>query len=105
MPEQTVSRHLTAIRRAELSKPIRTALQDGLIRQDTTVLDYGCGHGDDIRRLAAAGIRSGGWDPAHRPDERKAPADIVNLGYVVNVIEDPLERVGALREAWTLAEK
>lgn len=44
-----------------------------------------------------------GWDPAHRPDTPPAPADIVNLGYVINVIEDPAERADVLRRAWVLA--
>ena len=30
---------------------------------------------------------------------------MVNLGYVVNVIEDPVERVQVLRSAWALAKE
>ena len=30
-------------------------------------------------------------------------AEVVNLGYVINVIEDPGERSQALRSAWELA--
>jgi hypothetical protein len=33
------------------------------------------------------------------------PADVVNLGYVVNVIEDQKERVAVLRDAWRLARR
>jgi DNA phosphorothioation-associated putative methyltransferase len=40
----------------------------------------------------------------HRPAEPLKPAPIVNLGYVINVIEDPQERQDALRRAWSLAE-
>jgi hypothetical protein len=39
------------------------------------------------------GIRSGGWDPVHRPEPPVEPAPVVNLGYVVNVIENPQERL------------
>jgi DNA phosphorothioation-associated putative methyltransferase len=31
-------------------------------------------------------------------------ANVVNLGYVINVIEDPTERATALRDAWNLAK-
>ena len=32
------------------------AIQDSVIGSDTTVLDYGCGRGADVRLLAAQGI-------------------------------------------------
>ena len=40
-----------------------------------------------------------------RPDEPLRPADVVNLKYVVNVIEEPSERAGTLRQAWELCQK
>src|ERR1700738_667991 len=46
-----------------------------------------------------------GWDPVHRPDAALQPAPVVNLGYVVNVIEDPAERQQTLCRAWQLAER
>ena len=81
------------------------AVDDGLIRQDRTFFDYGCGRGDDLLRLHKMGIHVSGWDPAFFPDEERKPADVVNLGYVVNVIEDPDERVVVLAAAWDLARK
>ena len=45
-----------------------------------------------------------GWDPVHRPDGERNRSPVVNLGYVVNVIEDPGERCETLRKAWALAE-
>ena len=39
----------------------------------------------------------------HRPDGCLEPADVVNLGYVVNVIDDPAERIDTLRRAWQFA--
>jgi DNA phosphorothioation-associated putative methyltransferase len=97
------ARHRTAMRRNELSRPIRLAIVHELLTKDRTFFDYGCGRGDDLRRLQESGIRADGWDPAHRPDAVRRPADVVNLGYVVNVIEDPLERAEVLRQAWALA--
>jgi DNA phosphorothioation-associated putative methyltransferase len=100
-----IARDRTAIRRSDLSKPIRRALQDGLVSSATEVFDYGCGHGDDVRHLEESGIKAFGWDPAHRPDGPVRIADIVNLGYVINVVENPTERADSLRTAWTFARK
>lgn len=97
------ARHRTAMRRDQLSRPLRLALVHEIVQPGRTIFDYGCGRGDDISALAAQGYTTGGWDPAHRPDAERRAADIVNLGYVVNVIESPLERAEALRQAWALA--
>ena len=94
----------TALRRAGMSRPVRIAVEDGLIEAgDTSVLDYGCGRGGDVTRLGRVGVECVGWDPHHRPNTPLTVHDIVNLGYVVNVIEDPAERVATLRRAWSLA--
>jgi len=98
-----IPRHKTAIRRGNLSRPLKAALQDGLIGPTVTVFDYGCGHGHDMAILTAQSVACGGWDPAFRPQTPKHPADIVNLGFVLNVIEDIDERASALRQAWQLA--
>ena len=95
----------TAIRRTALSRPVALALDDGIISAERTFFDYGCGRGDDLLRLHKLGITVSGWDPAFFPDEERTPADVVNLGYVVNVIEDPAERVVVLGAAWELARK
>ena len=95
----------TAISRTGLSRPLRLAVLDGLITAGTSVLDYGCGRGDDIRQLAAMGCRANGWDPVYRPGGKRNLSPVVNLGYVVNVIEDENERRDTLRQAWEFAEK
>jgi len=101
----SISRHKTAIKRPDLSRPIRLALEHGLLNRETTFFDYGCGHGDDINRLNEQGISSAGWDPIYCPDQERRQADVVNLGYVVNVIEDAVERTSVLRDASSLAQK
>jgi DNA phosphorothioation-associated putative methyltransferase len=98
-----VARHKTAISRPGLSRPIRVALADGVLSSDKSVFDYGCGIGGDLRRLRAHGFQAEGWDPVHSPKESLRPSSVVNLGYVVNVIESPTERVDTLRKAWDLA--
>lgn len=94
----------TAIVRADLSRPLKCAIADGLVSTKTHVFDYGCGRGGDLRCLAAMGYAASGWDPIHRPDSELRRSPIVNLGYVVNVIEDIDERGRTLRNAWDLAE-
>ena len=97
--------HKTAIQRWSLSRPVALALEDGLLSTKTTFFDYGCGRGGDLKRLHKMGVPVSGWDPAYFPDEERTPADVVNLGYVVNVIEDLEERAVALCAAWELAQK
>lgn len=88
--------------RTMLSKPMQQAFADGLFEHDATLFDYGCGRGDDLRTLAALGVDASGWDPAHSPDSAHVASNVVNLGYVINVIEDRTERANALRHAWEL---
>ncbi|MCH7527453.1 MAG: DNA phosphorothioation-associated putative methyltransferase, partial [Planctomycetes bacterium] len=104
-PAVRIRRSRTAIGRGGLSRPVRLALESELIHPDRSVFDYGCGRGDDVRLLRSLGIRCSGWDPAYRSSEPKQSADIVNLGYVVNVIEDPEERKRVLQDAWRLTER
>jgi len=84
---------------------MKNALRDGVISPESSVFDYGCGRGQDVQLLNALGIRCQGWDPAYFPEATRERADIVNLGYVVNVIESPEERDSTLREAWDLCRK
>ena len=95
-----VQRHKTALTRYELSKPVKSLLEYGLLQVGTTFFDYGCGQGADVNGLQALGHETDGWDPVFRPEVAKREADVVNLGYVVNVIEDPAERLEALVDAF-----
>jgi DNA phosphorothioation-associated putative methyltransferase len=103
--QPAIHRHKTAIHRPDLSLPVKCAIRDGLIGPDLTVFDFGCGHGHDVDLLSARGFAAQGWDPAFFPDRPRRPADVVNLGYVINVIEDPAERAATLREAWELCRR
>ena len=100
-----IDRHKAALVRNELSKPVRVALEAGLFIPATTFFDYGCGHGGDVERIGDRGYSSSGWDPYYRPDAPCGAADVVNLGYIINVIEDPAERREALLKAWELTGK
>ena len=100
-----IERHRAALDRKELSRPMRMTLEADLFAPETTFFDYGCGYGGDARRIAKQGYQSAGWDPYYAPDVPKQAADIVNLGYVINVIEDTAERRDALIAAWELTRR
>lgn len=100
---QSVRRDRTAINRGELSRPVRLALQAGIINPGRSYFDYGCGRGIDLEILIRRGFRANGWDPVFRPGEQLQQADIVNLSYVINVIESPAERIDVLRRAYELS--
>ncbi|PSB29143.1 DNA phosphorothioation-associated putative methyltransferase [Stenomitos frigidus] len=100
-----IDRHKAALVRTALSKPMRSALEAGLFTTGTTFFDYGCGHGGDVQRMAEQGFDGSGWDPHYQPDTPRVAADVVNLGYVINVIEDPVERREALVNAWALTQR
>jgi DNA phosphorothioation-associated putative methyltransferase len=100
-----VERHRAAISRVELSRPVRLAIESGIISPETSIFDYGCGIGGDVKRLKSQGYNCEGWDPYYFPDVEIRSADIVNLSYIINVIEDPDERDRALSHAWELTGK
>lgn len=100
-----IQRHRTAMVRHTLSKPMSLLVQHGVVRPGVDVFDYGCGQGDDLRALAAAGVEAAGWDPHFAATSEKRPAQVVNLGFVLNVIEDEDERREALRGSWELAQR
>jgi DNA phosphorothioation-associated putative methyltransferase len=95
----------TAIRRGDFSRPVKCLLRDCLVDPSVSFFDYGCGRGEDVELLTAQEIVCGGWDPAYRPESPRHEADVVNLGYVINVIEDPDERAATLRQAWELCRR
>jgi DNA phosphorothioation-associated putative methyltransferase len=100
-----VERHLTAIDRNKLSAPMQALARHNYLNGDYSVLDYGCGKGDDVRELKAHGLDVAFWDPVYHSKNRKRHAEIVNLGYVINVIDDRQERDEVLRDAFEHAEK
>ncbi|HZR18716.1 MAG TPA: DNA phosphorothioation-associated putative methyltransferase [Verrucomicrobiae bacterium] len=104
-PAVIVERHKTALTRYELSKPVKSLLEYGVLRSGMSFFDYGCGQGSDVKGLVGLGYQADGWDPVFRPESSKREADVVNLGYVVNVIEDPAERIEALVDSYRHAKR
>ena len=99
-----VLRHRTALSRRGLSTPVQ-ALWRHCFLDSAEFFDYGCGRGDDLAALRQAGVVARGWDPHFAPDEPRIESDVVNLGFVLNVIEDPVERRRALAGAWNLTRR
>jgi len=102
---EKIQRHLTALNRSSLSAPVQILIKNGLLSSEHSFFDYGCGRGTDVKALKDAGIDAGGWDPHYAPSSEVKKADVVNLGFVVNVIEDPAERAEAINKSFALAKK
>ena len=100
-----VDRHRTAMARSALSAPMQALARHGFLDGDLSVFDYGCGRGDDMAVLSRAGIQVTGWDPHYAPGTKLEEADVVNLGFVLNVIEEPSERLKAIQAALGLARR
>lgn len=100
-----IYRHLTALTRTGLSAPVQLLIRHSLLLSDAPLFDYGCGRGSDVALLRAEGVSAHGWDPHYAGDEPIRQADAVNLGFVINVIEDAAERVDCLQRAFTLARR
>ena len=70
-----------------------------------TLFGYGCGRDDNLRLLGESNVTAAGWDPVFRPESERGQAAIVNLGFVLNVIEDAVERQETLQSTFELATK
>jgi DNA phosphorothioation-associated putative methyltransferase len=103
--EKEIDRHKTAIIRNKLSAPMKTLAKNGFLSGEYSIFDYGCGRGDDLRELEAHGLDVLGWDPNFRPDSEIVNSDVVNIGFVINVIEDQDERIAAVLGAWDATNK
>jgi len=104
-PNTVIERHKTAISRNYLSLPLQAIARHNYLNGNYSILDYGCGKGDDVRELESHGLNVSGWDPVHRPDTVVTNNDIVNLAFVLNVIEDKSERTETLLKAWSFSTK
>lgn len=100
--QRTVERHRTALTRYALSKPMQLLAKHDFLEGKHTIFDYGCGKGSDVDILRQNNLTAHGWDPHFCPDNPKHTADIVNLGFVINVIEDKTERMEAIVGAYQL---
>lgn len=88
---------LTAIKRDKLSVPMRFLKDKGYITKDMFILDYGCGHGDDINILKNEGFSIAGYDKYNPKYSNESilksvfKPDIVTCNYVFNTIHTLME--------------
>ncbi|MDR8033035.1 DNA phosphorothioation-associated putative methyltransferase [Burkholderia cenocepacia] len=99
-----IERHRTALSRYSFSAPIQILSRLGFLDGTRSLFDYGCGRGDDVRGLKGLGIEAAGWDPHYANDQPLSRASIVNLGFVINVIENVDERELALKKSYSLSD-
>ena len=95
----------TALERYQFSRPVKFALRDLIIKKDLSFFDFGCGKGSDVSFLKDLDISTSCYDPYFFPQNLKIKSDIVNIGYVINVIENPAERKAVIEEAFALANR
>ncbi|MDR5814986.1 DNA phosphorothioation-associated putative methyltransferase [Caballeronia sp. LZ033] len=100
-----IERHRTALCRYSFSAPIQMLSRFGFLDGTRSIFDYGCGRGDDIRGLKGLGIDAAGWDPHYANEQPIVSASIVNLGFVVNVIENVAEREFAIKTSYSLSDE
>ena len=84
----SINRYRTALVRYDFSTPIQILAKHGYLDGSKTIFDYGCGRGDDIRGLIENNICACGWDPHYAASNPLVESNIVNLGFVINVIEN-----------------
>ena len=77
--------YLTAIKRTDLSVPVRYLLQHSLLKG--RILDFGCGFGYDTDELKQRGYDITGYDYYYRIEYPEGKFDTIFCVYVLNVLE------------------
>lgn len=90
----------TAITRNKLSNPMKILKQKGLLQG--SILDYGCGHGEDVRMLQFECYNIEGYDkfnPLYMDTSLlEQYYDTITCNYVFNVIPDIAEHDALLKD-------
>lgn len=78
----------TAIKRNQLSLPVKWLIKQRIINKGQSILDYGCGRGDDIRHLNRLGFKVFGYDPYWQNNHSilNQKYDVILNTYVLNVV-------------------
>lgn len=96
----------TALRRKELSKPMRELIDRNLLTG--TILDMGCGHGNDVKTLLAKGWDIVGYDKYNmefnRDELLNKRYDVVTCNYMFNVIPDLKEHNDMVKKLRSLSD-
>jgi diadenosine tetraphosphate (Ap4A) HIT family hydrolase len=76
--------HLTAIDRFKLSSPVQFLLDRNLLQG--SILDFGCGLGNDVKLLTQKNLDITGYDPYYHPNYPIGKFDTIVCCYVLNVL-------------------
>lgn len=95
--------YLAAPVRKRPSPLLKMILAEKMLTKSDKYLDYGCGRGFDFTYLRGKGYNSIGYDPYYFPylPPEGEKFDLVTLNYVLNVLEDPTERIETVKKAWS----
>lgn len=93
-----------AKKRKTLSPVGKMLVEQKLLNQADTYLDYGCGYGFDWQWFRDHGWKSQGYDPYYFPMQPFS-ADVVTCCYVLNFIEHHQVRMEILQKAWQLTNQ
>jgi len=86
--DKKMNGHLTAISRKGPSAPLKIFLKNRLFSPTSSIIDYGCGQGADVRALNSTGFTAVGYDPHWAPDVELSASDYITCTYVFNVIPE-----------------
>ncbi|WP_041430360.1 hypothetical protein [Synechococcus sp. PCC 7502] len=100
-----ICRHFSALRRNQLSRPIKQAIAKKIILPSDTIFDYGCGFGGDVERLRILGYKANGFDPYYARHNPLIYSDIVTNLFVIDVIENESDRIAVIKKCWMLCRK
>lgn len=100
-PIQMVQRQKTAMSIKTASVPTREAFSQNFLTE--TVFDWGCGKGRDTNFLSANGLKVISYDKFLKPSPKPNEIDFSEIksiicNYVLNVIENPIERIELVEE-------
>ncbi len=97
----------TAIRRTTASQIAHSIWEQGLLKKLSirSIMDFGCGFGEDVNFYRERGLSCDGFDPAPTFGFSKSPEsqfDMVTVVFVINVLPSKEDRIAALRSAANL---
>ena len=93
--------YLTAPHRKRLSKSMLYLIRSRKLSKQTSLLDYGCGHGFEWQYLRSLGYDANGYDPHYFPAYHDRQFDVVTMLHVLNVIPNFGDRISVLRDAYS----